>query len=71
MPVIQKPDQSCLHIFMAFCILEEFKKFLVCRTVSDVYCTNMVSIILIATASTFEELTVNCAAVFCITIAAD
>ena len=71
MSVIQKPDQPGLHVFVAFCILAEFKKFLIFRTVSDVYCTNVVGIILIATASTFEELTVNYAAVFCITIAAD
>ena len=71
MSVIQEPDQPGLHFFMTFCILAEFKKFLVCCTVSDVYCTNVVSIIFIATATTSEELTVNCAAVFCITIAAD
>ena len=71
MSVIQKPDQPGLHVFVAFCILAEFKKFPVCCTVSDVYCTNVVRIILIATASAFEKLTVYCTAIFCITIAAD
>ena len=71
MSVIQESDKTGLHFFVVLCILEEFKKFLIFHTVSDVYCTNVISIIFIAAASTFEELTVNCAAVFCITIAAD
>ena len=68
MSAIQKSDQSCLQISVVLCILAEFKKFPVFRTVSDIYCANVVSIIFIAAAPASEKFAVYLAAVITMTV---